>query len=127
MKVLFSSCAKNGHTAWFDAQTKTYNHTVSQHKQHHIKVLFSSCAKNGHTAWFDAQTKTYNHTVSQHKQHHIKVLFSSCAKNGHTARFDPQTKKLEPHCITKQTAPHESTAQQLSKEWVLAIFLAEQR
>ena len=25
--------------------------------------------------------------------------------------FDPQTKKLEPHCITKQTAPHESTVQ----------------
>ena len=41
----------------------------------------------------------------------MKVLFSSFPKNGHTAWFDPQTKKLEPHCNTKQTAPHESTVQ----------------
>ena len=42
---------------------------------------------------------------------YLKVLFSSFPKNGQTAWFDPQTKKLEPHCITKQTAPHESTVQ----------------
>ena len=41
----------------------------------------------------------------------MKVLFSSFPKNAHTAWFDPQTKKLEPHCITKHTAPHESTVQ----------------
>ena len=29
----------------------------------------------------------------------------------YTARFDSQTQKLEPHCITKQTAPQESTVQ----------------
>ena len=39
----------------------------------------------------------------------MKVLFSSFLRNGHTAWFDPQTEKLEPHCITKQTASHEST------------------
>ena len=39
----------------------------------------------------------------------MKVLFSSFLKNGHTAWFDPHTKKLEPHCITIQTALHEST------------------
>ena len=38
-----------------------------------------------------------------------KVLFAP--KNVNTAWFDSQTKKLEPHCITKQTAPHESTVQ----------------
>ena len=37
--------------------------------------------------------------------------FSRFPKNGHTAWFDTQTKKLEPQCITKQTAPHESTVQ----------------
>ena len=42
----------------------------------------------------------------------MKVLFSSFAKNGHTAWFDPQTEKLEQHCITKQKAPHDSTALQ---------------
>ena len=41
----------------------------------------------------------------------MKVLFSSFSKNAHTAWFDPQTKKLQPHCNTKQTAPHESTVQ----------------
>ena len=41
----------------------------------------------------------------------MKELFSIFPKNNHTAWFDPQTKKLEPHCITKQTAPHESTVQ----------------
>ena len=41
------------------------------------------------------------------KHHHVKVLFSSFPKNDHTEWFDIQTKKLEPHCITKQTAPHE--------------------
>ena len=76
-----------------------------------MKVLFSSFPNNAHTAWFDTQTKSWNHTVTQNKQHHMKVLFSSFPKNAHTAWFDPQTKKLEPHCITKQTAPHESTAQ----------------
>ena len=44
---------------------------------------------------------------AQNKQHHIKALFSSFLKNGHSSWFDPQTKMLEPHCITKQKAPHE--------------------
>ena len=39
----------------------------------------------------------------------MKVLFSSYPNDGHIAWFDPRTNKLEPHCITKQTAPHEST------------------
>ena len=30
---------------------------------------------------------------------------------------------LEPHCITKQTAPHESTVQLLSKEWSLRSLI----
>ena len=76
-----------------------------------MKELFSSFSKYAHTAWFDPQTKSKNHTVSQNTQHHMKVLFSSFPKNAHTAWFYPQTKKLEPHCITKQTAPHESTVQ----------------
>ena len=41
----------------------------------------------------------------------MKVLFSSFPKNAHTAWFDRQTKKLEPHCITKHTAPHKRTVQ----------------
>ena len=41
----------------------------------------------------------------------MKAQFSSFPKNAHTALFYTQTKKLEPHCITKQTAPHESTVQ----------------
>ena len=41
----------------------------------------------------------------------MKALFSSFPKSGHTAWFDPLTKNLEPHCIKKQTAPHESTVQ----------------
>ena len=39
----------------------------------------------------------------------MKVLFSSFPKN------DPQTKTLEPHCKTKQTVPHESTVQAVTK------------
>ena len=61
--------------------------------------------------------KSYNHTVSQNKQHHMKVLFSSFTKNGHIGWVDTQSKKLQPHCSTKQTAPHESTVQYFSKEW----------
>ena len=46
------------------------------------------------------------------------ILVSTCYQTshdensfqiGHTAWFDPQNKKLEPHLITKQTAPHENT------------------
>ena len=37
---------------------KSYNHAVSQNKQHHMKVLFSSFPKNGPTAWFDPQSLT---------------------------------------------------------------------
>ena len=47
----------------------------------------------------------------------MKVLFSSFQMNGNTVRFDPKSNKLEPHCITKQTVSHESTVQELLKEW----------
>ena len=57
MKVLFSSFLKNGHTAWFDPQTKKLETTLYQNNQHRMKVLFSSFPKNGHIAWFDPETK----------------------------------------------------------------------
>ena len=46
----------------------------------------------------------------------MKVLFSSFLKSGHTALFAPETEMLEPYCITKWAAPHESTVQLLSRE-----------
>ena len=36
----------------------------------------------------------------------MKAMLSSFPKNRDTAWFVPQTKKLEPHCVSKQTAPH---------------------
>ena len=69
-----------------------------------FQTRVGSFPKNGYTT---------DYAVSQYKQHHMKVLFSSFPKNGHTTYiwFDLQTKKLEPHCITIQTAAHESTIQ----------------
>ena len=43
----------------------------------------------------------------------MKVLFSNILKNGHIVSFDQQTQKLESHCITKETAPHESSDQKV--------------
>ena len=40
---------------------------------------------------------------------HESILFSTFRKNGHTPWFDPRSKKLEPHCISEQTVPHETT------------------
>ena len=105
------------HQPFYGIKHKTWRKT--------LKLQFEKHCDTNNTTWKHCQLapqrivtlhglvqrlKSWNHTVSQNKQHHMKVLSSSFPKNGHSVWFNPQTKKLEPHCITKQTAPQKTSS-----------------
>ena len=56
-------------------------------------------------------SRASRHSDSAHQVRFVLTGYGFFTHQVRNAWFDPQTKKLEPHCITKQTALHESTVQ----------------
>ena len=85
---------------------KSYNHTVSQNKQHHMKVLFSSFLKKGHTACL-IHTTWKVRTTLYHKTNSTTWKNCSVAFQRMVTLHGLIRGQVKPHCIIKQSKTSE--------------------